>query len=570
MRKKDTFFLMGAILLGALVLRVYRLGLNVPPLFGDEVGGNYNALIKLFSPAPFFIRIPRILFAVFSTYIWFLGFSPLAVRLPVAIYGTVLVVSLYFFAKAVNRELEERNEWVGPLTSILVAVLPWSLHISRLAHTGVLIFMNLVSLHWIFYLKAQKTKKYLLSLLPLLLATYFYPSSLILTPLVFILVFRRVYFLIDKQKIKKYLMVFCGFLLMAVIFFTLALFRFKERGFELAIWRDVNVTADTDHWRSLARISSPTAFTLFSNPEKTNRFFFNYPVSVLNIFFRNYWSFFSPDFLFLKGDPVLRHSTQMVGVLYPFLAPFLVYGAFLLFSSRNRKLKEFFLFWILVSPLSAAITRDGQGYLYRVLTMLPLFTYLSALGLMRFLLSFKGKIRLALSATFLLIAVCSTLYFLYGYFQVYPALAAKSYEFGFKELSDFQVSHNSEPMLVIWDGYYPHFYFRFWQATPVREYSLFSPKDIHIGQSVFHQRYPNLYFSLPRKEADLRGFLEKNGIVYFAFPAILKEKFSGYSFLTLTPFKVVNYPDGAPAFEIYEAESWWQSGQRFENTPKVK
>jgi len=570
MRNKKTLLLIGIIFLGALILRIYRLNLNVPPLFGDEVGGNYNALIKLVSPAPFFLRLPRFLFAIFSTYVWFLGFTPLAVRLPAAIYGTLLVICLYFFAQSITVTAGKENKRVAILTAILVAVLPWSFLISRLAHPGALIFLNLISLHWIIYLKAQKPKEYFFSLLPLLLATYFYPSLIILTPLVFVLVFRKVYFLINKRKIKKYFIAFSGFLLWGVIFLTLAFFRFKERGFELAIWKDVNVTADTDHWRSLARTSSPTVFTLFANPEKISPFFFNYPISVVNIFFRNYWSFFSPDFLFLKGDPVFRHSTQMVGVFYPFMAPFLLYGAFLLFSSKKEKLKEFFAFWLLASPLSAAITRDGQGYLYRVLTMLPVLTYLSAFGLGSIYQILKGKARLIFLLGIFAVATYSILYFLYGYFQVYPSSSAQSYELGFKEVSDFQVSHSSEPMLVVWDGYYPHYYFRFWQATPPNEYSLFLPKDIYINQSVFHQRYPNLYFSLPQKEAEMREFVEKNGVAYFAFPTILKERFSGYTFLTLTPLETVNYPDGTSAFQIYRAEDWLQRSRLFENTSGVK
>ncbi len=232
----------------------------------------------------------------------------------------------------------------------------------------------------------------------------------------------------------------------------------------------------------------------------------------------------------------------------------MIYGAFLFFKSKDWKIKQIFLVWILISPVPAAITKDGAGYLLRAITMMPFLTYLSALGLVESIKLIKPKFKLI----YLLIITGIGLYFIYSflfaYFHVYPARAAKSYEFGFKELSDFQIKHESKPTLVVWDGYYPHLYFRFWQATDAKEYSLFIPTKIQINQSVFYKMYPNLYFSLPQSVTDLREFLEEDDISFIVFPSELRERYSEYPLLDQPPFETVFYPDKTPAFYIYQID----------------
>jgi len=345
------------------------------------------------------------------------------------------------------------------------------------------------------------------------------------------------------------------FFIVSIFFFAFFLNRFNLRAFDLAIWRDVNVTADTNVYRGLARLSQPTIFSFNQDPELlANSLVYNYPLSVINIFTRNYLSFFSPDFLFLKGDPVLRHSTGQVGAFFSFLIPFMIYGAFLLFKSNKRKIKQMFLIWILISPLPAAITKDGFGYLPRAITMMPFLTYLSALGLVESVKLIKPRFKPIYLLAITGIGFYFVYYFLFAYFHVYPARAAKSYEFGFKELSDFQIKQESKPMLVVWDGYYPHFYFRFWQATDAKKYSLFVPIKIQINQSVFHKMYSNLYFSLPQSETDLREFAEKDNISFVVFPSELFEKYSEYILLEHPSFETVFYPDQTPAFYIYQID----------------
>lgn len=549
--KRLIFLSVLAILILAFSLRVYRLNINLPPLYADEVGGHYQAEIRFSLPAATaFDWLYSHSCLRFLSFTWFLGLTPLAVRLPSAIWGTVLLIFMYLFALSINIGGEQKRTQVALGVLVLGGFLPWAIQISRIGYVSIPLVLGAICLHLYLFFKSNQAREYLLSLLPLLLAAYLYPSMLIISP--FIVFFTLSYTLRLASKKTRYTSLVL-ILLFAVVL-AAVFFRSASRGLDLAIWRDINVTADSNLYRGLANISQPTIFSFGQNPQIASRLVYNFPISVINIFTRNYLSFFSLDFLFLKGDTILRHSTGQVGAFYPFLIPFLVYGTFLLFRSKNEKIKQAFLVWILISPIPAAITKDGANYLLRAVTMMPFLTYLAALGLVGSINLVRPKLRVICPLGFFLIGLYSVYCFLFGYFQVYPARAARSYEFGFKEVSDFQITQGSKPLLVIWDGYYPHYYFRFWQATSARSYSQFVPRSFQTNQTVFYQMFPNLFISLPKNEADLQEFIEENPVSYIVFPTALVEKFSGYSFLKFSPLATVFYPDGSAAFYIYPPE----------------
>jgi len=552
--KKKIVALIVIIFLGiALFLRLYRLNLDSPSLYADETGGHYVKWVELSLPAAspldwicnnFLIRT--------LTSVWLFGLTPLGARLPAAIYGTILVLCLYFFAKSITLKDEPKQQIVSLLALFLGGVLPWGIHISRIGHTGPPVMLSLVCLHLIMYLRAKKASDYLLSVLPLVAAIYYYSSMLIISPLVLFLVFKKILPSISSRLIVLLLPLF----LVIAVFFLLAFQQQSVRGIDLAIWRDVNVTADTNFSRGLARLSEPSIFSLFKDPELTNKLFYNYPVSVVNVFFRNYLSFFSPDFLFLRGDPVLRHSTGLVGAFYPFLMPFMIYGAFLFFKSVDQKTRETFLVWILLSPIPAAITKDGSGYLLRVLTLMPFLTYLAAFGLVESYKRVKAGIKIPCLLATLLVGGYSIYYFLFGYFHIYPALAAKSYEYGFRQLAEFQLENKNKSMLVVWDGYYPNVSFRFWQETPAVDYKSFEMERIKIGETTFFKTYGNLSFSLPKSEEEIVKFIKENDIAFVALPSGLRSSYKGFGILNQSLIKIINYPDKSPAFYLFSVSDY--------------
>lgn len=551
--------LLGIIFLLGLFLRFYRLNLNLPPLYADETSQYYiaNSISTNIENFVFNLRNSLI------SYTWFLGFTPLGARLPAAVYGSILVVFSFFFGMACFKG----NRSISLLMALLTALAPWSFMISRIGHASVPIMLFFSLLHVILYLRAKKIIDYLVCLFPLAVAAIYYPSMVLIVPLVSIPVLADIFkLLVGKQKL-----LFLGFSVPVILIsgFLLSsrynLFKANGRAFDSAIWRDVNTPWEIDKYRALSWNSEPSLFSFRLPPEQLgNKLVYNRAMANITTFTKNYLSFFTPNWLFLKGDAILRHSTGQVGTFYPFLIPFMLYGAFAFFSGKSppdnqqliTKNRTIFLIWLLASPIPAAITKDGAGYLLRAVTMLPFLTYFCALGIVESFNLIKKNWRIPYGILVGLIGLYSAYYFFFGYFHVYPSLSARSYEYGFKELSDFQVAHNNAPILVIWDGYYHNNDFRFWQKTPFDRYNSFKVKEIVVGQSHFNQTFPNLYFVNPRSVVDIEEFVRQYRPDYLVlpdryfvnYPVSFDEDYT-------TPSAVINYPDQTTALKIFSVKN---------------
>lgn len=523
----------------ALWLRFYRI--DTIPLYADEVGGHYQFLGQL-------LKTGNPYFGLFS-YTWLFGLNHLGARFGVALYGSLFVFAIYVLAKAISG----KNN-VSLLTAGLAAVIPWSFMIGRIGHSFVPVFIIMVILHLYFFLRSETIRDYLISLIFLGLALFMYPSMVVIAPFAVVLVSVYLYQLLPRKR--RLPIVAITVLVLALGGLIVAnrynLFSLRGRGLDLAIWRDVNTPFEVDRYRALSWNSTPSIFTFGLPPEKlANKLVYNRFMANLSVFTRNYLSFFSPDWFFLRGDPVLRHSTGQVGAFYPFLLPFMLYGAFKFFGSADKKKKLTFLLWILVSPIPAAITKDGSGYLLRVVTMLPFLTYFCALGLVESFNLVKKNWRWPYGLLIALVGLYSAYYFFFGYFHVYPALSARAYEYGFKELSDFQVSHDNATMLIIWDGYYPLNHFLFWQEVPFSEYEKMKIVPIVIGETTYFQTLPDLYFANIKQTPDLGAFIKSHKPAHIVLPDRYFVKYPEEIIKLLTLEEEIKYPDQTAAFRIY-------------------
>lgn len=532
------FILIGLFLV-SLWLRLYRI--DTVPLYADEVGGHYQFLGQL-------LKTDKPYFGFFS-YAWLFGLSHLGARFGAALYGSFFVLAIYLLTKAVSG----KNN-VSILTVGLTAIIPWSFMLGRIGHSFVPVFVFTVVLHIYFFLRSSAIRDYLISLFFLGLALSLYPSMVVIAPVVVLLVLVYLYQLLPR---KRRLSILIGATLVLAVGGLVVINRFNifssgGRGLDLAIWRDVNTPFEIDRYRALSWNSTPSIFSFGRPPEQlANKLFLNRVTANLSIFSKNYLSFFSPDWLFLKGDPILRHSTGQVGAFYPFLLPFMLYGAFKFFQTTDRKKKLTFLIWILVSPIPAAITKDGAGYLLRVVTMLPFLTYFCALGLVDSFNLIWKRWRWPYGLALGLVALYSAWSFFYGYFHVYPSLSARAYEYGFKELSDFQISHQNKTMLVIWDGYYPLNHFLFWQKVPFSEYEKMEIVPIVIGETTYFRTLPDLYFANVKQTSDFGPFIKQYRPTYVVLPDRYFVKYPLEIENLLDSIGGIKYPDQTFAFQIF-------------------
>ncbi len=550
MKKKNHIPLIILVLLFALGLglRLYRLNLNSPPLYADETGQYVvlqNILHHHTNPIEFLINIS-------FSFTWLFGLTPLGVRFGSAVYGSLSVILFYFLGLAISKGRQS----VGLTYSLLAAVLPWGIILSRLGLTHIGVIILFTSLHHYLYLRSRRIIDYLVCLLPLIIATIYYPTVLVALPFILFLVIRDILGILKK----KYHLPFLGLLLIIFIAFgTFVSIRSKifspsGRALDLAIWRDINTPWEIDKYRSLSWNSSPSLFSFGLAPETlANKLVYNRVMANIQTFLRNYLSFFSSDWLFLRGDPILRHSTGQVGTFYPFLIPFMLIGIYIFFRTADAKVRNIFLIWLITSPLPAALTKDGFGYLLRVATLLPFLTYFCALGIVESFNLIRKNWQIPYGAALSFIGLYSAYYFFFGYFHVYPSLSARSFEYGFKELSDYQVAQANAPLLVIWDGYYHNNDFRFWQNTPYDQFKAFKLKEVVIGESHFYQTFTNLYFVKPQSVKDLQEFVKTNHPSFIVLP---DRYFVNYppelDKIYSSPSAVIKYPDQTPALKIFK------------------
>jgi hypothetical protein len=240
----------------------------------------------------------------------------------------------------------------------------------------------------------------------------------------------------------------------------------------------------------------------------------------------------------------------MVGNFYLFLLPFVIFGAFKFYALRTNY-SALVTLWILASPLPAAITKDGATYLLRVITLMPFLTYFAALGIVEFYEVMKTRFS---KITYLLalasITLFSVYYYFYGYFHVYPAFAADSFEYGFKELAQFQTK-NPGKMLVIWDDKYPFSLFCFWQNLPYDDCKFENTNTrVEINRSRLDLALPEVIFSLPSSPTDLELVVRSSAPKYLVLPTKYKKNFlplpKNYKLVD-----TVKNPDLSTVFEIY-------------------
>lgn len=553
-KNKLQVFLFIIIFILALFVRVYRLDLDLPNLYSDEVDLHYKTFNWVLHSSPFTLSgLFNYAFYGTFTYTWLLDLNPLGVRLPAALYMTFVVVLMFFFGKVICDELKIKNLSIPLLIMFLAAFLPWTFITSRIGFAHISLLTVILLIHFILFIKAKRFKEYLFSLIPLLLAAFYYQSIIVAAPFGLLLI----YIQIKKITSKKELLIFS--LICVVFLFLIALvFLYRPnfsnvsvgaRGIDLALWNDVNVTSETNLYRGLSRSSEPSLFSFYRSPEEMlNKIFFNRVIATTQKITTNYLSYFSPEFLFLKGDPVLRHSTSQTGNFYLILLPFMIIGFFYFYKEKNTKLKYMFLVWILVSPLATSLTKDGFAGLNRVTSMMPFLTFISVFGIYKSFIALN-KYRLMCGILIGLFLIVSIYYYLFGYFHVYPALASKDFEYGFKQLSDFQVDKKNAPMFVIWEGYYPHWHFRFWQKTSWEDFNNFKEKTSYQNNSIFTQKFFNLYFGLPEKDEDLLDFVQKEKIELIVLPDKYKLRYAQIT--KHRKIKEINYPDDSNAFSVY-------------------
>ncbi len=356
-----------------LTTRLYFIGSIPGSVYWDEASIGYNAYSILktgrdewgeFLPLHFRafgeFKLPVYIYSTIP-FIYVFGLNEVSVRLPSVFYSLFSLIIIYFLVKKLTG-----NNSVSFLSCFLFVALPWNFIFSRTgyeASAGLFFFLVFISV-WFYFnpLVLDKNRKFkslfwwLLFLFSFVLSFYSYNSFRFWSPVVFLFLVAQMFITKRKLFIGNLPLIILSFFFIIVSFYPV--FRLYKFDYGFSRYEAVGLTG--------------------SFFEKTSTFF------------KNYFSHFSFDFLFAKGDLNIRSQIPGFGQVFIVSFPFLIIGLWRLLKNKNFNL-WFLLFLFLISPIPSSITKESPHALRSVLFAFVLPVVLS-LGIVEFV-GFWGRLK---------------------------------------------------------------------------------------------------------------------------------------------------------------------------------
>jgi 4-amino-4-deoxy-L-arabinose transferase-like glycosyltransferase len=448
--QNNTIYLL-LILAIAAILRLVFLGTIPNGFFCDEASNGYDSYSILHTMRdqygeflPMFARAlndyrPSLYIFLTIPFIKIFGLNEFATRLPAAVIGILTVLVVFYLVKEIF------GQKVAFISALLLSISPWHIQFSRIAFEAILLPF-LFSLAVLFFVKSFSNINYLiLSAVVFALSLHTYQAARVFVPL-FLLGLVILYWQHLWKHRKQTLIALALFLL---IFIPLFSFWISPEGMARAASSRVQIN----------------------------------PITILQY----YLSYLNPNFLFIEGDPIVRHSPAKIGQLYYFEFFTVILGIFYLFKEQ-RKEKSILLLWLFLYPIPAALTSPEHAL--RAMVGVPLFAIISGYGaskLIDFLWSKQKKVLVIV--TMLLLAASLTIL---GkrYFLDYPKYTTKEWEYGLKEAIHY-AENNSYSCVTISNQIYLrkcgslHVFVPFYTQSPPQEHQRSPIAPQHL-RKLFH------------------------------------------------------------------------------------
>ena len=429
MIKKDYLPLI-VILFVATFLRFWQITSVPPSLSWDEAALGYNAFSILQTGKDEYGQTLPLIFKSFGDFkpgldvyltvpfVAIFGLTEFAVRAASSVFGVLSVLVLYLL---VRDWTQKKNFAIA--SAFILAISPWHLVISRPAlEVSVAIFFNLLAIYFFLKFFTGKRLYLLVSCLLLLASLYTYHGSKIavLAILAGILIFS---FKKLVATSKKYLILAAIILLLSLPVYLGA----GGRGEVFSIFSYPRTPQETAKIKSQDN-GNEFQFAIFHSEQ------LNFARSILT----RYFNHFSAKFLFFEGDfQNKRTQIPAMGLLYFFELPLILLGTFWLVRKKLEG-KSFLWYFLAISPIPAAITRDLVHPIRAANMLIPL-AVLSGFGL-AYLLELVGKFKKYSKLILVLIAAIllwNFAYFFDLYFHHSKIANSKDWVYGTKVAVQF-------------------------------------------------------------------------------------------------------------------------------------
>lgn len=448
--KRERLILISILILAAW-LRIYHLDEIPPGVFGDEADVGYHAYSLLRTGKDYYSqflpvyihslaewRAPLLMYAT-APFLGLFGLNEWGLRIPSVFFG---LLSLIIFYRLIKKMFQ--NELVALLSAFFLATSPWHIQYSRMAfELSLLLFLFLLGI-WLFLLSFKRN--WLLILVAILfgLTLYTYSTANVLLPLFLVLlifVFKEKFLKINKRII----------LLSAIVLGLMLIPIGNEIVFGHAAER-ARLFSVFSHQEYIQEINLRRAAGNFSLIE---RIFHNRPLTWMRVIGLNYLSAFSPLFLFERGDVTFRHSVHEMGQIFWAQLPLLILGIAYLSVKAKKKLRHFWLGWLLLAPIPTALTWDGACHTSRLFLMIPPIMVISSLGIIYGVGLLKSKLKKTVFVFLLLLFFFGGFFaYLHRYFVHYPIESWRWWHVGYKEAMSFIKEHADEYRLIVINNTY--------------------------------------------------------------------------------------------------------------------
>lgn len=519
------------IVLFALVLRFWQLGKVPVSLYWDEAAmlvdlKSVTETDKDMHGRPWYqVIYPSYGDYKLPMYIWsattaakLFGVSEFSQRFPSALAGVLTVVMAGWLAKLLMRYgtktkySEEDLNLLQLLTMAVVTVTPWSVMFSRTGfegHLGQALLTSSIAL----FIWVLGNQKFFLIWLPTVLgvaATYSYFSVRFVWVAVYMLVLGLFLFhhvtqkkKLTLQAIKKEAQPFLLAALAGVVLFGALL---------LPLLRSP-LAKETDRFRlGTASILNNEALIHESNLYKElagntiiDRILYHRYALMTRELLKNYSDNMSPAFLFLSGDPNLRHGTGQFGLFLWSVVPMFLIGWAVL-GKRHLTVAGVLFLWWMTALLPASVPENTPHALRSLNALAPLSVVIGfgAWWSWKKLeqLQFK-KISLVIPARAAVGAIVflSFVHFWWFYMSVYPALSANDWQSEYATLAK-DITQLAEQDKVYVHPFDDRFYLWLMAYGPYKasEFQTWKSHDFKFQGTQVPDHFKNIEFAIPESK----------------------------------------------------------------------
>jgi 4-amino-4-deoxy-L-arabinose transferase-like glycosyltransferase len=436
--KKYTFILFFLILSLGVFLRTYKLDAVPPSPFSDEVDVGYQAITFTRTQTDYYGNKFPIFFQSFSDWHTPLTIIPIALcqkifginiyslKIPSIIFGIFTTIIFYFLLKKISK-----SEMLAIIGFFLISISPWHIHYSRITFesvSGMFFFILLGFYFWQKFIDKNSYKNLLFSLFCFSITPYFYSTAKLFLFFIYIsliIIWKDVLQKLDRKKIIISI-IFSITLLIPLIYSTVT----SDSNIRFSY---INIFSNSDVPKTInfARLQDAVINNgdkIGQRPDLISKIYHNKISEWSNKFLSNYFLSFSSDFLFVKGDDNPRQGFGNQGYLF-YLDLFTIIIGISYSLKLSKKNSLFFLLLLIFAPIPFSLTRDSSSaHATRLILMLPSFIYFSSFGLLKIIKSSKTVF---LIFTFFYIIQFSS--FWHHYLYHYPQMSARYWHTGIKE-----------------------------------------------------------------------------------------------------------------------------------------